>query len=73
VQDDPRAAEEFAEEIGVSYTIGLDEREEVNARYPTFGLPVTYLISPQGIILHKVIAEIDEGQIDALIATWFGG
>lgn len=73
VQDDPVAAEEFAETIGVTYTIGIDEREEVSSRYETFGLPMTYVISPSGIILEVIIGEIDGGRIDSAISTWFGG
>lgn len=73
VQDDPVAAEEFAREIGVSYTIGFDDREEVSAAYETFGLPMTYLISPEGIILEVIIGEVDGARIDAAVSTWFGG
>lgn len=73
VQDDNQAAEEFARELGVTYTIGLDERDEVNALYPTFGLPVTYVISTEGVILHSIFGEVDAAQIDAIIATYFGG
>ena len=73
VQDDLQAAEEFATELGVSYTIGLDQRDEVNALYPTFGLPVTYIISGSGVILEPLYGELDESRIDAVIAQWFGG
>ena len=73
VQDDLLAAEEFAAELGVSYTIGLDERDEVNALYPAFGLPVTYVISGNGVILQPLYGELDESKIDAVIAQWFGG
>ena len=73
VQDDLVAAEEFAIEIGVQYTIGFDERDEVNALYPTFGLPVSYLIDTNGTILQTLFGEINQNKIDALIATWFGG
>ncbi len=73
VQDDNQAAEDFARELGVTYTIGLDERDVVNALYPTFGLPVTYVISSEGVILQSIFGELDEAQIDGVIATWFGG
>jgi thiol-disulfide isomerase/thioredoxin len=73
VQDDLQAAEEFAAGLGVSYTIGLDERDEVNALYPAFGLPVTYVISGNGFILQPLYGELDESKIDAVIAQWFGG
>ncbi|MCP3976753.1 MAG: TlpA family protein disulfide reductase [bacterium] len=73
VQDDPVAAENFAKEIGVSYTIGFDDREEVYTAYETFGLPMTYIISSQGVILEVIIGEVDGARIDTAISTWFGG
>lgn len=73
VQDDPVAAEDFAREIGVTYDVGVDERDRVDTLYPAFGLPVTYFISGDGIILNRIFGEIDGERIDAEIATWFGG
>lgn len=73
VQDDPVAAENFAKEIGVGYTIGFDNREEVYTSYETFGLPMTYIISGQGVILEVIIGEVDGARIDTALATWFGG
>jgi len=73
VQDDLQAAEEFATELGIQYPIGLDERDEVNALYPTLGLPVTYLISAEGSILQPIYGGLDAEKIDSLLATWFGG
>ena len=73
VQDDLVAAERFATEIGVTYPIGLDERDEVNALYPSPGLPVTYIIASTGVILDQIYAGVSEAQLDAALAQWFGG
>ena len=73
VQDDPVEAEAFATEIGVTYDIGVDDRERVDALYPAFGLPTTFLISGDGIILATLFGEIDGDRIDTEISTWFGG
>ena len=73
VQDDLVAAERFAREIGVTYPIGLDERDEVNALYPSPGLPVTYIISDTGVILDQIFAGVTQAQLDAALAQWFGG
>lgn len=73
VQDDNTAAADFATELGVGYTIGLDERDEVNALYPSFGLPVTYVISAEGTILQPIYGELMEEQLEAMLSTWFGG
>lgn len=73
VQDDPAAAEAFARELGVTYIIGLDERDKLAGLYPTLGLPATYLISSEGVILQPLYGELDLKQLNALISTWFGG
>ena len=73
VQDDPTAATSFAQEVGVSYDLAIDTKEIVSDSYPSFGLPVSYLISGDGIILGKVIGEVDEARIASFIAAYVGG
>lgn len=73
VQDDFVAATRFAEEIGISYTIGLDERDEVNARYPSAGLPVTFLIDADGFVVQTLFGQLDDSQIEDSLATWLSG
>ncbi len=73
VQDDPVAAENFAEEMGVSFPLAIDESGSVENAYPAFGLPVSFIISGDGVILRQLFGEVDEAMIDAELATWFGG
>jgi len=73
VQDDFQAAEQFAKDIGVSYTIGFDESYEVNSLYPSAGLPVTFLIGSDGVVVQALYGQLDESRIDIAIATWLGG
>jgi len=72
VEDDPLAAKEFAVEIGVTYALAIDEADRVSRRYPSPGLPSTYFISADGLIIRTVFGQIDEDQIDNLIADSFG-
>ncbi|MFQ5948471.1 MAG: TlpA family protein disulfide reductase [Acidimicrobiia bacterium] len=72
VDDDPVAAEEFALEIGVAFPLGIDESGVVAARYPSLGLPATFLISSDGEIVRRIFGQIADDQIDALIAEHFG-
>ena len=72
VQDDFQAAAQFAEEIGVSYTIGFDENYEVNSLYPSAGLPVTFLIGTDGTVLQALYGQLDDSRIDKSLAAWFG-
>ena len=73
VQDDFQAATRFATEIGVSYTIGLDENDEVNALYPSAGLPVTFLIDTDGTVVQALYGQLDDSMIDESLEMWFGG
>ena len=73
VQDDFAAAAEFATEIGVGYTIGFDREDVVTDGYPVLGMPATFLISGDGLILDRRFGELTPDVIDGLLATYFGG
>lgn len=73
VQDDPVAAEEFVEEIGVAYTIGHDEKNEVNDTYRPLGLPATFLISGDGIIVKRLFGGITEESLQADFEAFLSG
>jgi len=71
VEDDPTAAEDFAEEIGVSYLLGVDEADRVSRRYPSPGLPATYFISSEGTLSQTVYGQVTEVQLETLLADNF--
>ena len=72
VEDDPVAAQQFADEIGVSYPLAIDESERVGRLYPSPGLPTTILISGDGVIVRTVFGGLDEAEIDELLSAAFG-
>lgn len=72
VEDDPASAKAFAEEIGVSYPLAIDESERVGRRYASPGLPATFLISADGAIVRTVFGQLDEDEIAQLISESFG-
>jgi thiol-disulfide isomerase/thioredoxin len=72
VEDDPAAAQAFAAEIAVSYPLAIDETDRVGRLYPSLGLPATFLISSEGVIVRTVYGALDEAEVDALIAEAFG-
>ncbi len=73
VQDDRVAAQAFADEIGVTYTIGYDDENVVDAGYAPLGLPATYLISADGEIVERLFGGLTEQQIAERLAAAFGG
>ncbi len=72
VEDDPNAAEDFAEEIGVTYPLAYDETDRVNVAYPHFGLPATFVITPDRRVVSKYFGGVSESQIDEMIAGAIG-
>lgn len=72
VQDSRSDAEEFGEEIGVTYLLGFDEDDVVDDAYKPLGLPASYLISGDGIIVEKIFGRVTEEDLAAKFATHFG-
>lgn len=72
VEDAPEAARAFADEIGVSYALAIDESERVGRRYPSPGLPATFFISTDGAIVRTIFGQVDEAEIAQLISESFG-
>lgn len=72
VQDSRLNAEEFADEIGVTYTIGFDDLDEVDAAYRPLGLPASYFISSDGVILERVFGKLTEEDLAEKFKQHFG-
>ena len=72
VQDNRSDAEDFAEEIGVTYLLGFDEDNSVDDAYKPLGLPASYLISGDGIIVEKIFGRVTEEDLAAKFAAHFG-
>lgn len=60
VQDREEASRNFAAEVGVTYPLGFGN-PAFEAAYPWIGLPVTWVISPDGVVtaLHNGIVTFD--------------
>ncbi len=73
VQDDEDSARRFADEIGVSYALGFDESGEVVKAYAPIGLPATYFISSDGILVERIFGPLTGAQIEEKLEAHFGG
>ena len=71
VNDDPVASAEFATTTGITYTIGFDSDGTVADEYQVRGLPATYIISADGIILERIFGAVSEADIDEKLVNWF--
>ena len=72
IQDNRTDAEAFADEIDVTYTIGFDTENAVNAGYAPLGLPASYIISSDGIILERIFGKVTEEDLTEKFAKYFG-
>lgn len=72
VNDVPADSAEFAASIDVGYTIGFDDDGSVAQAYRIPGLPASYVISSDGIILERIFGSVTEAEIDALLDKWLG-
>jgi thiol-disulfide isomerase/thioredoxin len=53
VEDDPGNATAFGNEIGVSYPLGIDVTGVIASHFPYLGLPTTWFIDGDGIIIRQ--------------------
>ena len=72
IQDSRPDAEAFAEEINVTYTIGFDTQNAVDADYSPLGLPASYIISSDGVILERIFGKVTEEDLREKFAKYFG-
>ncbi len=72
VEDAVGPAREFAEEIQVSYPLGIDESGAISQAYPHVGLPTTYLINGNGTVARQVQGQLNGRLLEAMIEFDFG-
>lgn len=54
--------------LNITFPAGTVFDEDVLAAYQIFGMPSTFFITPDGMIVHKQIGLMTPGQMDAYIA-----
>jgi peroxiredoxin len=65
-QETREAAAKFAQEFDVTYPIVLDRSGEVSQAYRARGLPVSYLVNPDGVIVKAYLGRISDEDLAAL-------
>jgi len=71
VEDDPQKAADFADEIGITYRIAIDDGS-VGEAYPVLGLPGTFFIAADGTISKNHFGLVTIDSLDDDIAELFG-
>ena len=54
-------ARAFAEQVGVTYPLGMDSTDEIAMAYEIQALPTTFFIDREGIITKKITGLTTEG------------
>ncbi len=66
--EDRRAAAKFQQEFALTYPLVLDASGEVSQAYRANGLPVSFLIDEDGVVLHIFRGAVKKADIDAALA-----
>ncbi|MDJ0791633.1 MAG: TlpA disulfide reductase family protein [Acidimicrobiia bacterium] len=72
VQDSITDAESFANEIGVTYLLAFDADGAVENAYSPLGLPASYIISGEGVIVERIFGKVTEEDLAEKFAEHFG-
>lgn len=70
IQDTSANAIEFAKTLGKTYPIALDDSGKTSIDYGVYGVPETFFIDPQGIILHKEAGPVTTELLEAITAKY---
>ena len=64
IQDTPEAALEFAKSYGKTYILGLDNEGAAAIDYGVTGVPETFLINSEGVIIYKEAGPVSEQKLE---------
>ena len=73
VNDTEAAVREFARQVDVSYALAVDFDGYLVERYPTPGLPTTWLITLDGTIAARWFGQLDQSQLAELVDRYLNG
>jgi cytochrome c biogenesis protein CcmG, thiol:disulfide interchange protein DsbE len=68
VNDSVSSVERFVEEMGLTFPILMDEKDAVRTQFQVRGYPTTYFIDGDGVLREQFIGELNQEQIDTLLA-----
>lgn len=72
INDTPEAASDFADVVQVSYPLAIDTDGTVNERYPSLGLPTTWLIAADGTLVNEFVGQVNAQTLREIISAEFG-
>ena len=68
IQDSPEDARRFAAQYGKTYILGLDDDGAAAINYGVTGVPETFVINAEGMIIHKEAGPVTEAKLQEFAA-----
>jgi len=73
IKDTPEDARSFLQRYVATYPSGFDAKKDIYIDYGVYGLPETFVIDPQGMVVRHVIGPVGESQLygwlDPMVAS----
>lgn len=66
--DEPSAVSEFFGRNGGDWAVIADDENNFSITYAVVGLPESYLIDPDGVVVHKFVGGITKAEVEAEMA-----
>ncbi|MFN8051902.1 MAG: TlpA disulfide reductase family protein [Acidimicrobiales bacterium] len=66
--DEPSAVKAFFERNGGDWAVIADDKSDFSIDYAVVGLPESYLVDPDGVVVHKFVGGITASAVDAEMA-----
>jgi peroxiredoxin len=66
--DDAQTAQQFAQQYGLTYTLVMDNNQQVATLYNLTATPTSYFIDRQGVIRATVVGPVDDATLQQKVA-----
>ncbi|MGH2555970.1 MAG: TlpA family protein disulfide reductase [Actinomycetota bacterium] len=71
--DDPEAAREFLDRLGITYPNLVDQSSDLARRFGIAGIPSTVVVDRTGEMRFRVLGQLRQGQLDELLSMLSSG
>lgn len=68
--ESPGAIQKWTQQLGLTFDILLDERQQIAALYQLRGQPSTYIVAPSGMITHIFYGPVTVEQLQSALSAY---
>ncbi|MFQ3537185.1 MAG: cytochrome c biogenesis protein CcdA [Aggregatilineales bacterium] len=73
IEVNPQAARQFAAELDLRFPLGTDADNRIGRQFGVQGLPTTYIIGRNGVILKRLYGAVNFASFEADVQAWLSG